>query len=397
MDIFDVHGQVIDDYRAFTSSFVDVRHSRIREFVNAQLDSGNQWPSPWLSLNPSFESGGSIPSLVKSGLLDPENEKIFKIKEDPESLIGKTMTLHRHQTEAISAAKTGKSYVLTTGTGSGKSLSYIIPIVDSVLQSTAANGGRRLPGVKAIIVYPMNALANSQLGELRKFLKHGYPDGSEPKASQTIAKDRKVSQCDKTQKIEKQFNEFWEVYNFKHNKEQSRKAFANALKIIKFDDLIEAVKKYNSVRKEGFIFKPNNWLNGKHWDDEYQNNPPQEEEQADKEEFYKAWVNCYCTKPAYKDSKIFKDFVQECKAEMTAKTFEAWFQLNLMDVKSDSIIFETEKEFIIDALMGENNHCMNGKAKDIIFKVTKKHFGNKNLVFQYMKNGIFLQKEYKLN
>ncbi len=217
------------------------------------------------------------------------------------------------------------------------------------------------------------------------------------KASQTIAKDRKVSQCDKTQKIEKQFNEFWEVYNFKHNKEQSRKAFANALKIIKFDDLIEAVKKYNSVRKEGFIFKPNNWLNGKHWDDEYQNNPPQEEEQADKEEFYKAWVNCYCTKPAYKDSKIFKDFVQECKAEMTAKTFEAWFQLNLMDVKSDSIIFETEKEFIIDALMGENNHCMNGKAKDIIFKVTKKHFGNKNLVFQYMKNGIFLQKEYKLN
>ena len=180
MDIFDVHGQVIDDYRAFTSSFVDVRDSRIREFVNAQLDSGNQWPSPWLSLNPSFESGGSIPSLVKSGLLDPENEKIFRIKEDPESLIGKTMTLHRHQTEAISAAKTGKSYVLTTGTGSGKSLSYIIPIVDSVLQSTVANGGRRPPGVKAIIVYPMNALANSQLGELRKFLKHGYPDGSEP-------------------------------------------------------------------------------------------------------------------------------------------------------------------------------------------------------------------------
>lgn len=180
MDIFDVHGQVIDDYLAFTSSFVDVRDPRISQYVKAQLDSGNQWPSPWLSMNPSFESGGSIPSLVESGLLHPENEKIFKIKEDPESLAGKTMTLHRHQTEAIKAAQTGKSYVLTTGTGSGKSLSYIIPIVDSVLKSTAANGGRRPPGVKAIIVYPMNALANSQLGELRKFLKHGYPNGSEP-------------------------------------------------------------------------------------------------------------------------------------------------------------------------------------------------------------------------
>jgi ATP-dependent helicase YprA (DUF1998 family) len=34
--------------------------------------------------------------------------------------------------------------------------------------------------VKAIIVYPMNALANSQQHELTKFLKHGYPDGGEP-------------------------------------------------------------------------------------------------------------------------------------------------------------------------------------------------------------------------
>ena len=53
----------------------------------------------------------------------------------------------------------GKSYVLTTGTGSGKSLAYIVPIVDAVLRETRRDGGRR-PGVKAIVVYPMNALAN---------------------------------------------------------------------------------------------------------------------------------------------------------------------------------------------------------------------------------------------
>ena len=54
--------------------------------------------------------------------------------------------------------------MLTTGTGSGKSLSYIVPIVDRVLRE---GSGR---GVKAIVVYPMNALANSQVEELRKFL-----------------------------------------------------------------------------------------------------------------------------------------------------------------------------------------------------------------------------------
>lgn len=64
--------------------------------------------------------------------------------------------------------------MLTTGTGSGKSLAYIIPIVDHVL--------RRGPGkgVQAIVVYPMNALANSQSGELEKFLQRGYPDGRGP-------------------------------------------------------------------------------------------------------------------------------------------------------------------------------------------------------------------------
>jgi len=53
---------------------------------------------------------------------------------------------------------------LTTGTGSGKSLAYIIPIVDKVLKSGAGQG------IKAVIVYPMNALANSQIQELEKYL-----------------------------------------------------------------------------------------------------------------------------------------------------------------------------------------------------------------------------------
>ena len=64
--------------------------------------------------------------------------------------------------------------MLTTGTGSGKSLTYILPIVDHVLR----RGGGRV--IQAIIVYPMNALANSQMGELEKFLCRGYPNGRAP-------------------------------------------------------------------------------------------------------------------------------------------------------------------------------------------------------------------------
>jgi ATP-dependent helicase YprA (DUF1998 family) len=67
--------------------------------------------------------------------------------------------------------------VLTTGTGSGKSLTYIVSIVDYVLRNGFGGVGK---GIQAIIVYPMNALANSQEGELRKFLQYGYPDSKGP-------------------------------------------------------------------------------------------------------------------------------------------------------------------------------------------------------------------------
>ena len=67
--------------------------------------------------------------------------------------------------------------MLTTGTGSGKSLAYIVPIVDRVLRAKQTDQRQR---VRAIIVYPMNALAISQIGELQRFLRDGYPAGGSP-------------------------------------------------------------------------------------------------------------------------------------------------------------------------------------------------------------------------
>jgi len=66
--------------------------------------------------------------------LHEECRKIFRIKEEPQEE-GRPLRLHRHQSEAIKAAKTGDNYILTTGTGSGKSLAYIVPIVENVLRS----------------------------------------------------------------------------------------------------------------------------------------------------------------------------------------------------------------------------------------------------------------------
>src|SRR4051794_34852517 len=179
MDVFKVHEQVIQDYRAFTSGFVEVRDERIKTFVDQQFADGVQWPDPWVGLNPSFATGGAVPDLVGEGLLHPEAARIFRRKESVQDAGRDPIVLHRHQRQAVEVARTGASYVLTTGTGSGKSLAYIVPIVDAVLRDNAELGARR-PGVKAIVVYPMNALANSQVEELSKFLKFGYPEGGQP-------------------------------------------------------------------------------------------------------------------------------------------------------------------------------------------------------------------------
>ncbi|MER5454637.1 protein kinase [Micromonospora sp. NPDC002389] len=182
MDVFGVHERLIKDYRAFTEGGTVIRNDRIAAFVEEDLNAKSQWPDPWVSLNPFFASGGSILELLTQGVLHQECARIFQARktEGGTECDGRPLTLHQHQREAIERAQSGDSYVLTTGTGSGKSLSYIVPIVDRVLKARQQEGAKPAKRVRAIIVYPMNALANSQLKELDKFLQDGYGPGREP-------------------------------------------------------------------------------------------------------------------------------------------------------------------------------------------------------------------------
>jgi ATP-dependent helicase YprA (DUF1998 family)/very-short-patch-repair endonuclease len=172
MDVFGLRDRLVSSYGDYATSFLRIRDERLNEHIEQCFNDGVFWPDPLIQLNPSFRSGAWIDELVDQDVLHPECRHIFRKGKADAS--GKPLRLYQHQLDAINAAQTGGDYVLTTGTGSGKSLAYIVPIVDYVLK----NGPGR--GVKAIIVYPMNALANSQYIELEKFLRHGYPIGNEP-------------------------------------------------------------------------------------------------------------------------------------------------------------------------------------------------------------------------
>lgn len=170
MDVFALREALIGDYASFTRSFINIRDPRIRQRVEEELQQGLLWPEPLIQLNPAFAPGKLIPELVDEGVLEAACATIFQRGKSRGA--GLPLRLHKHQEEAIRIAREDHNYVLTTGTGSGKSLAYIVPIVDYALRH------RDQRGIKAIVVYPMNALANSQEGELAKFLKAGIPAGT---------------------------------------------------------------------------------------------------------------------------------------------------------------------------------------------------------------------------
>ena len=154
MDAFSLHKHVVSDYADYTKSFVRIADARVAARVNEEMERGLLWPEPLLQLNPAFEPGRSIDELCDARVLHEECRRIFRAKADANDY-GRPIRLHSHQDQAIGIAQGRRPYVVTTGTGSGKSIAYILPIVDHVLKRGTGQG------IQAIVVYPMNALANS--------------------------------------------------------------------------------------------------------------------------------------------------------------------------------------------------------------------------------------------
>ena len=160
MDVFSLRQQLIGDYSRFARSFTSIRAEDLSQSVDREYASGRFWPEPLIQINPRYMLGRTTADLVAVGELHPSTAKHFPIG------------LYRHQEQAIAFAGQRESFVVTTGTGSGKSLCFFLPIVDAVLRAKEQDP---TPRTRAIVIYPMNALANSQREELIKYLGENGP------------------------------------------------------------------------------------------------------------------------------------------------------------------------------------------------------------------------------
>jgi ATP-dependent helicase YprA (DUF1998 family) len=163
MDIFKFRDRLIADYAEFSTSFTRIAAADIKIEVDREYADQRYWPAPLIQLNANYRRGKTVQALARDGVLHAGCGEIFRVGKDAGGG-GSELTLYQHQEQAIALAQQGRSFVVTTGTGSGKSLTFFIPIIDRVLRTRAAEGKRR---TRAIVIYPMNALANSQMEELR--------------------------------------------------------------------------------------------------------------------------------------------------------------------------------------------------------------------------------------
>lgn len=130
------------------------------------------YQEPYIEANPAYKvkvdgiKHADIPDNIKRYLLDMSNKKLGVFK-NPFS----------HQILALEKFYQGKDLFVTTGTGSGKTECFLWPMVSSILKEASCNKKSwEKRGVRALMLYPMNALVSDQLGRLRKMI--GDVDGN---------------------------------------------------------------------------------------------------------------------------------------------------------------------------------------------------------------------------
>ena len=165
-DILSATKNITDKYIRYLKTMFDIEDPEYKKLFDQKMaEMGSFSKGPYLDVVDSFQSGSSVKQLISEGVLNSD----FKYIED---IYNKT--LYKHQEVSVRKLKSGKNVVVSTGTGSGKTESFLVPIINSLMEEKAEKG-KITPGVRALLIYPMNALANDQIARLRSLLEN-YKD-----------------------------------------------------------------------------------------------------------------------------------------------------------------------------------------------------------------------------
>ena len=165
-NVINASAKITEQYRRYLKTIFDIAQPEYKQLFNEQLESADPFSKgPYLDVTDSFVRGQSVSQLVDNGVLSSEFKRLPDIYDK---------TLYLHQQKAIEKTLDGKNIVVSTGTGSGKTECFLIPIINHLMREKETYGKIK-PGVRALLIYPMNALANDQIDRLRRTLAK-YPE-----------------------------------------------------------------------------------------------------------------------------------------------------------------------------------------------------------------------------
>lgn len=160
--------QIEGSYKRYLKTLLAPRDEQLAAAFDAEIDATTMLTKgPILEMTPPYETGATCRQLIDQEVL---HQDFVRVDGQPFSI---DQPLYVHQESAIRKFVAGRNLVVSTGTGSGKTESFLVPIVNSLLEESAR--GTLGPGVRALLLYPMNALANDQLKRLRSVLA-GVPE-----------------------------------------------------------------------------------------------------------------------------------------------------------------------------------------------------------------------------
>lgn len=154
---------IVEFYKRYLLTTFQTNNDRYNEQLQQELNEPNAIAKgPYISLTDAFEKGKNILELIKEKELVESFAKIKQLKPE--------RTLYKHQEEALRKANQHKNLIVTTGTGSGKTECFLIPVINQLLSEQ--ENGTLDAGVRTLIVYPMNALVNDQIRRLREIFEN---------------------------------------------------------------------------------------------------------------------------------------------------------------------------------------------------------------------------------
>ena len=159
--------KVENSYREYIATTIHFADANLQCQLERILSTpGYLAKGPFLEAAPPYRKDVTVTELVCEGVLC---DSMLHLGGGDAQKFDPDRPLYLHQVRAIRKAAAGRNYAVVTGTGSGKTECFLLPILNDILSEFEEAGPSA--GVRAMILYPMNALANDQLKRLRTLLE----------------------------------------------------------------------------------------------------------------------------------------------------------------------------------------------------------------------------------